>query len=72
MIKTFCDRCGAEIKECTCAWLSRKVVYVKAKMLPRASREDWDSDDKYICPECEDSYINWFMNPKGVNGDEAD
>ena len=27
--------------------------------------EEWsDRKDQYICPECEDSYIHWFMNPE--------
>ncbi len=64
MVKTFCDRCGAEIKERKYAWLSRKVVYVNSKMIPWTSREDWNTDDKYICPECEDSYIHWFLHPE--------
>lgn len=64
MVKTFCDRCGVELKESN-AWLSRKMIYVKAKLIPHTIREDWKSDEKYICPECEESYIHWFMNPEG-------
>jgi hypothetical protein len=31
------------------------------------------SDDKYICSECENSYIHWFMNPENaVGGDGND
>ena len=69
MVKTFCDRCGVEIKTSGWAWLSRKVLYVSAKLIPHTSRKDWESDDKYICSECEDSYIHWFMNPKERKND---
>lgn len=64
MVKTFCDRCGAEIEEHSYAWLSRKVLYTNARLIPHTSRKDWESDDKYICPKCEDSYIHWFLHPE--------
>lgn len=63
MTKTFCDRCGKEIEQ-EYAWLSRKVYYTTARLCTTKLRENWESDDKYICPECEESYIHWFLNPK--------
>ena len=67
MIKTYCDRCGAEINKHAYGWLSRKLIYVKPKLMPSSDREDWKDDDRYICPKCEDSYIHWFMNPQEDN-----
>lgn len=70
MTKTFCDRCGKEIKEDDCiglrAWITHKCCYAKLRMNMRSGCGNlaFDTDDKYICPECEDSYIHWFMNPE--------
>lgn len=70
MTKTFCDRCGKEIqRKCGMglyAWITHKVLYAKIRMVGLAAfseENNWISDDKYICPECEESYIHWFMNP---------
>ena len=70
MTKTFCDRCGKEIQR-SCgvglyAWIMHKVLYAKIQMVGLAASSEennWISDEKYICTECEESYIHWFMNP---------
>lgn len=32
-------------------------------------QEEWsERDDRYLCPECENSYIHWFMNPETEDG----
>lgn len=66
MTKTFCDRCGKEIKEKdhlgVYAWITHKCCYAKLRMTTYDNL--FVSDDKYICPECENSYISWFMNPE--------
>ena len=69
MTKTFCDRCGAEIHEGKCAWLSRRLVYTKFRLIPHRTREDWDNEDKYLCPQCEKEYIKWFE--QGSNADKS-
>lgn len=68
MTKTFCDRCGKEIKEDNhrgvYAWITHRCYYARLRMIGSGRCElTYESDDKYICPECEDSYIHWFMNP---------
>ena len=70
MVKTLCDRCGKEIqRKCgmnLCARIRHNVLYAKMRMvgLTTSSEENnFISDDKYICPECEKSYIHWFVNP---------
>ena len=64
MVKTFCDRCGKEIKKIdhvsVYAWLTHKCYYATLRHVGQSS----ESDEKYICPECEQSYIHWFMNPE--------
>lgn len=66
MTKTFCDRCGKEIKEedhrGIYAWITHKCCYAKLRITTYDTL--FQTDDKYICPECEDSYIHWFMNPE--------
>ena len=64
MTRTFCDRCGAEIKEREWSYISNRIVYVKMRLLTHQKREDWKEDEKTLCTRCEDSYIHWFMNPK--------
>lgn len=69
MTKTFCDRCGKEIKEdnhCGIyAWITHRCYYARLSMIGSGRWETThELDDKYICPECEDSYIHWFMNPE--------
>lgn len=68
MTKTFCDRCGKEISDTEgrtliYAWITHTCYYAKLRMIGSNSKTNWKSDDKYICPECEESYIHWFMNP---------
>ena len=67
MTKTFCDRCGKEISNTEgknfYAWITHTCYYAKLRMIGSSSRLNWKSDDKYICPKCEESYIHWFMNP---------
>lgn len=67
MTKTFCDRCGKEILEknrfSLYAWVTHRCFYSTLRMISSGDPK-MESDDKYICPECEDSYIHWFMNPE--------
>jgi len=66
MTKTYCDRCGKEIQKDfrNYSWLTRKVNYTEARLITIKPREDWKRDDVYMCQDCEDSYIHWFMNPE--------
>lgn len=63
MTKTFCDRCGAEIKQEN-GWLRRKALYSVLRLVPPMPKFDWKSEDKYLCPDCSESYIHWFLNPE--------
>ena len=64
MTKTFCDRCGKEITK-EYGWITHKKIYASIKLVPWKEHTEWsERDDQYICPECEDSYIRWFMNPE--------
>ena len=59
MVKVFCDRCGEEILSPTYSIFKHKVYYATVKLL--FSRED---DERYLCSQCEQEYIHWFMNPE--------
>ena len=67
MVKTFCDRCGKEINKIegksVYAWITHTCYYARLRMIGSSPNPKWKSDDKDICPECEKSYIHWFMNP---------
>ena len=64
MTKTFCDRCGKEIMK-EYGWITRRILYSSIRLLPGKKHTEWcEREDLYICPECEDSYIHWFMNPE--------
>lgn len=66
MTKTFCDRCGKEITK-EYGLITHRVLYACIRLLPWKQHTEWsERDDRYICPECEDSYIHWFMNPEKV------
>ena len=68
MTKTFCDRCGKEIVENRkYAWLNYRKIYARMKLVTHEMRQDWEDDDKYICPECENEFIHWFMHPNEKN-----
>lgn len=72
MTKTFCDRCGKEITE-EHGWIAHRTLYASIRFLPGKKHTEWsDQDDRYICPECEDSYIHWFMHPETEVEDEHD
>lgn len=62
MTKTFCDRCGKEIHKDSYAVLMHRTIFARQRLMPSCFREEWKDADKYICPECEDEYIRWFMN----------
>jgi hypothetical protein len=64
MVKTFCDRCGKEIQGNKYGWIRHKIRYAEQRLIPSCMREDWKDTDKYICPDCEEQYIHWFMNPE--------
>lgn len=68
MTKTFCDRCGKEITK-EYGWIVHRMIYGTIKLLPCKENAEWsDRADQYICPECEDSFIHWFMNPEKEDG----
>ena len=64
MIKTFCDRCGKETKK-EYGWITHRTLCASIKLIPWKKHDEWsERDDVYICPECEDSFIQWFMHPE--------
>lgn len=78
MTKTFCDRCGKEIERKSgfgglYAWITHRTYFAKLRMIQSSVPDDvrWKEDERYICPECEASYIHWFMNPE-KDGDPND
>lgn len=66
MTKTFCDRCGKEItEECKYGLITHRTLYASIRFIPWKKHTEWSERvERCICPECEDSYIHWFMNPK--------
>lgn len=53
MTKTFCDRCGKEIKE-ECGWITHRTLYASIRLIPGKKHAEWsERADLYICPECE-------------------
>ena len=63
MTKSFCDRCGVEIKPGKYAWINHKTIYARLTTNSAGQRIGEKERDVIICSECEDSYIHWFMNP---------
>lgn len=61
MTRTFCDRCGNEYTK-EYGWLHNKHYYTVARLC--FGKEQWNDDDKDICPSCCNSYIHWFMHPE--------
>ena len=69
MTKMFCDRCGKEIITKEHGWITHKTLYASIRFFTAKKHGEWsDREDLYICPECEDSYIHWFMNPETKDG----
>ena len=68
MTKMFCDRCGKEIERKDhrniCAWIAHRCIYATLKMVSHADESSFNSENAYVCPECEESYVHWFMNPE--------
>lgn len=64
MTKTYCDRCGKEIQGSKYGWIRHRIRYAEQRLIPSCMREGWKDTDKYICPDCEEQYIHWFMNPE--------
>lgn len=62
MVKFFCDRCGEEIISPKYGIFTHKVYYAQVQLL--SSRAKWDKDEKWLCPQCEQEYIHWFLNPE--------
>ena len=62
MVKTFCDRCGKEIQGSKYGWLQHKTRYAVQRLIPSFMQDEWKDVDKYLCPDCEEQYIHWFMN----------
>lgn len=60
MTKTFCDRCGKEILPRKYAWIRHQSIY--AKLTLEGCAEGLRDKDMYVCPECEKSFIQWFIN----------
>ena len=72
MTKTFCDRCGKEITK-EYGWIRHRTLYASIRLLLSKEKTDWSKEnDQYICPECEDSFIHWFMNPETEDGGEVE
>ena len=63
MIKQFCDRCGAEMKESKYAWIKHRAIYARIGLTSNRMKSKEIETDAEICPQCEDEYIHWFMNP---------
>ena len=64
MTKTFCDRCGKEITK-KYGWIIHRRLYASITLFSGNEHAEWsDPTDRYVCPECEDSYVHWFMNPE--------
>lgn len=71
MTKTYCDRCGKEIpkdeihKRDVYGWITHRSMYATLRLIATGRGDlSIDTKDCYICPECEDSFIHWFQNPK--------
>lgn len=65
MTKEFCDRCGKEIEMNCYGLLIRKTLYSAARLMLSAFHSEWiDRKDADLCPECEESLMYWFSNPK--------
>jgi hypothetical protein len=72
MTKMFCDRCGKEITK-EYGWITHKTLYASIKFVPGKKHTEWSKQVEFeICPECEDSYIHWFMNPETKDSGEPE
>ena len=60
MVKTFCDRCGAEIHN-KYGWLRRTTRSCRLRLNSTETYKD-TNEDKYICPDCVKSFRIWFDN----------
>lgn len=69
MVKTYCDRCGKEIQGSKHAWMCHRTIYAIQRLIPSSIRNDWEETDKHICPDCEEQYIHWFVNPDNTQED---
>jgi len=67
MTKTFCDRCGKEITK-EYGWITHRTLFASIRLLSGKHTKWSEREDLCICPECEDSYIHWFMNPETEDG----
>ena len=72
MTKTYCDRCGKEIQGSKYVWIRHKTRYAIQRLIPASMRKDWEDTDKYICPDCAEQYIHWFMNPEPPKEDKGE
>ena len=61
MNKTYCDRCGKEIKETPKSVLRHRVYYGETLLSSIRERDDIWHD---ICVDCEDSFVTWFNHPE--------
>lgn len=68
MTKTFCDRCEKELKKGEATWLTHKIIYATLRAWGSRRFANDFCEDKYICPECERDFEQWFKN--GRNKDE--
>lgn len=64
MTRIYCDRCGKEIQGSKYGWILHRIRYAEQRLIPSCRRDGWKDTDKYICPDCEEQYIHWFMNPE--------
>lgn len=69
MVKTFCDRCGKEILTQNdfniYSWIRHRSYYGTLYKISCGFDKDpvYKTAEYCICPECEKSYMHWFMNP---------
>jgi len=67
MTKTFCERCGKEIKK-KYGCIIHMQLYASMSFLQGKEHTEWyELPNRCICLKCEDSYIHWFMNPETGN-----
>ena len=53
-------------------WITHRTLYASIRLRPGKKTKWSERADLYICPECEDSYIHWFMNPETKDGCEVE
>lgn len=62
MTRTFCDRCGKEIKPIS----TMKIYHVEYRHRVLLFKDFYTENrlESYICEECGNSFCNWFNHPE--------